>query len=278
MYTQQSDPENPTKHFLIQFGSKCLKREYLSLSQPELECLGILASLQSDKHLVRYSSVILHTDARGLVFLKLHEQSQSKLHCWLLFINSLPLTVSFTPATNYFIRLVDLIGRGRTQVEKLLKTPKPLAKHHIVFPVYDFSGIPQLPFAQCMEFIREVIDTQKRANLNVDYPIMLGEEGKWSPLGGLLEKGGRLPQKPKTTPEGREVTFFPAAKCIPHAPPPDSHAPPQLDRAAAALSLEKGDKVQNWVAKHFDTVCPPPPNFDIATSYAVSVLNHHATT
>ena len=40
LYTQQSDPENPTKHFLIQFGSKCLKPEHLALSQCELECLA----------------------------------------------------------------------------------------------------------------------------------------------------------------------------------------------------------------------------------------------
>ena len=274
VFTQQSDPVNPTKHFLVQFGSKCLKKEHLALSQPELECLGILASLQADKHLVHYTSVILHTDARGLVFLKLHEQSQSKLHRWLLFINSLPLKVSFTPATNYYIRLVDLIGRGRTQVEKMLRTPKPLAKHDIVFPVYDFSGLPQLPFAQCMQLIKEVIDAQKKADLNVDYPIMPGNEGKWSPLGGMLKKGGRLSPRSKTPPQSREVKFIPAARCVPDAPPPVSHASPQLDRAAAALSLEEGDKVQHWVAKHFDTVCPPPPNPDIATSYAVSVMNH----
>ena len=276
LFTQQSDPEQPNKHFLVQFGSKCLKPEHLALSQCELEALGILASLQSDKHLVHYSNVVLHTDCRGLVFLKLHEQSQSKLHRWLLFLNSLPLTISFTPATNYYIRLVDMIGRGRTQVEKLMKTPKPLAKHHIVFPVYDFSGLPQLPFDQCMQLIREIIDTQKSADLDVhDYPIMVGQDGIWSPLGGLLEKSAKLPKRSKTPPQNREVTFVQAARCTPRAPPPSSHASPHLDRAAAALSLERGDKVESWVAKHFDKLCPPPPNFEIATSYAVSVLNHH---
>ena len=62
---------------------------------------------------------------------------------------------------------------------------------------------------------------------------------------------------------------------MPRAPPHSSHASPQLDRAAAALSLERGDKCESWVAKNFDKFCPPPPNFEVATSYAVSVLNHH---
>ena len=66
-----------------------------------------------------------------------------------------------------------------------------------------------------------------------------------------------------------------AAKCTPRPLPPGSHAPSHPDRAAAALSLERGGKVESWVAKHFDALCPPPPNFEIATSYAISVLNHH---
>ena len=63
-------------------------------------------------------------------------------------------------------------------MERLIRTPKPLAKDHIVFPTYDFSGLPQLPFEQTMQLIREIIDLQKSADLDVhDYPIMVGQNG-----------------------------------------------------------------------------------------------------
>ena len=127
-----------------------------------------------------------------------------------------------------------------------------------------------------MQLIREIIDLQKSADQDVhDYPIMVGQDGTWSPLGGWLERNAKLPKRSKTPPQNREVTFVPAARPMPRAPPHSSHASPQLDRAAAALSLERGDKCESWVAKNFDKFCPPPPNFEIATSYAISVLNHH---
>ena len=65
-----------------------------------------------------------------------------------------------------------MCGRNRQQVIRALKIKKPLAKDNLVFPTYNFEGIQDLPFQDCMALIKSVVDLQKQADLCDDYPLM----------------------------------------------------------------------------------------------------------
>ena len=111
--------------------------------------LCLLSALQTDSHLVAYTSLRVHTDAKGLTYLATYENSQSKLRRWTLFLQSLPITLCFTRNTCSLIRLTDFLGRQREEVVKALKIKKPLAKDCVVFPTYNLEGISPLPFEHC---------------------------------------------------------------------------------------------------------------------------------
>ena len=281
------------QNYLVQFGSKCLSKEHWALSQPELELLGLCAALQTDRHLVTYTSIVVHSDAKGLTFLAMYEQSQSKLKRWKLYLESLPITVRFKNNTNAFIRIADMIGRGRQQVVRELKIKKPLAKDNLVFPVYNFGGIQDLPLHHCLALIKSVIDLQKQADLSVDYPIMPDLEGNWLPLAGILHQSTSAqgvkasPANPSPSGDARQnLSFLPAAQCVRPAPTSPPGASGRLgaaaERAAAALQQpQQGgqQKVDAWIHKHWanDKIVPHPPSVSWVSSYALSMVGnkHH---
>ena len=287
-----SQRQGGQRNYLIQFGSKCLSKEHWALSQPELELLGLCAALQSDRHLVTYTNIVVNTDAKGLTFLATYEQSQSKLKRWKLYLESLPITVRFQNNTNSFIRIADMIGRGRQQVVRELKIKKPLAKDNLVFPVYNFDGIQDLPLHHCLALIKSVVELQKLADLDVDYPIMPNSDGAWLPLAGMLHKSttchGVVAPLASPRPSGdarQDLNFLPAAQCIRPAPTASPDPPGRIgagpERAAAALQQPQGGqkKVNAWIQKHWDNdkVVPAPPSLSCASSYALSMVEnkHH---
>ena len=288
-----SQRQGGQQNYIIQFGSKCLSKEHWALSQPELELLGLCAALQSDRHLVTYTSIVVNTDAKGLTFLATYEQSQSKLKRWKLYLESLPITVRFQKNTNSFIRVADMIGRSRQQVVRELKIKKPLAKDNLVFPVYNFGGIQDLPLHHCLALIKSVVDLQRQADLSVDYPIMPDLEGNWLPLAGILHPSAArqgvqaTPANPRPSGDARQdVTYLSAAQCARPLPSSPPAAPGQsgagAERAAAAMQqpqLGGQQKVDAWVHQHWanDKVAPPPPSISGISSYALSMVGnkHH---
>ena len=294
--------QGSNESFLIQFGSKCLAPHHWALSQPELELLGLCASLQSDRHLVNYTSIQINTDAKGLTFLALYEQSQSKLRRWKLFLESLPISVCFRNSTAPYIRIVDMLGRNRKQLLQEIKIKKPLAKDQVVFPCYNFGGLQELPFMHCMALIDEIIKLQREADMAVGSPLMLGKDEKWWPLGNILEKPAcpsNLPLRPPNTP----LKFAPAARCpLPKKSPDDNGKAALAAHGEAALAAngkaalaahgeavlaahslpgscdDPIEKVNHW--RSWDKVddIPLPPPLTIVSSYALASVNikrHH---
>ena len=300
VFTQR---QGGNRSYLIQFGSKCLSPQHWALSQPELELLGLCCSLKTDSHLVSYTSLDVITDARGLTFLSVYENSQSKLRRWKLFLESLPITIRFRNNTEGLIRVVDMIGRSRQQVVQALKIKKPMAKDNMVFPVYNFEHVQDLPFHHCMALIKSIVDLQRLANLSDGYPLMPDLTGTWLPLAGMLlpdaSRAGRLSnahQQPPplrhaaVSPTGatrsgqRALHFVPAAKCRPsHLPAPASGSSTKPDLAAAALTThtECGvQKAKEWACRHWanDKLTPRPPTLPTTSAYALSMVDnrrHH---
>ena len=246
------------KTYLVQFGSRCLAKEHLALSQPELEMLCLLSALQTDSHLVAYSSLNVHTDAKGLTFLATYENSQSKLRRWTLFLQSLPLTVCFTRNTSALIRLTDFLGRQRHEVVQAMKIKKPLAKDCVVFPTYNLEGIAPLPFQHCWALLKEVVDLQKKAQLDVGYPLLPYKGGEWRPLDGLLEYHTTTAQdQQKTT-----LHFLPAARCSVQRAPAQVPAPrgrTEKENSLGSSVLDKvEDKDENNSNDEFVALARPP--------------------
>ena len=300
LFTQnQGGPET----YLIQFGSRCLSKEHHALSQPELEMLCLLSALQSDSHLVAYTSLRVHTDAKGLTYLATYENSQSKLRRWTLFLQSLPLTLCFTRNTNSLIRLADFMGRQREEVVKALKVKKPLGKDCVVFPTYNLEGISPLPFEHCWALLKEVVEMQRLAQLDVGYPLMPDLKGIWRPLDGLIKyKTAAVP--PSLHPE--RLKFVPAATCaVPAAPVTleGSHvkAVPRAEKEyqkdsdpcqgvvaeQAAMAQPPGGpdppaqrKVEEWKGRHWahGHLLPRPPVVSPSSAYNLTLpdkVRHH---
>ena len=280
----QGGPET----FLIQFGSRCLSKEHLALSQPELELLCLLSALQTDSHLVAYTSLRCHTDAKGLTYLATYQNSQSKLRRWTLFLQSLPLTLCFTRNTSSLIRLTDFLGRQRQEVIQALKIKKPLGKDCIVFPTYNFEGISPMPFEHCWAFLKEVVEMQRLAQLDVGYPLMPDLKGIWRPLDGLLHY---KPTSAPPAPPLDRLRFVPAARCV--QPPASMVSDPDVDpcdqgsaeRAGMAQpphgsEMPPQQKVEEWKGRHWANahLLPQPPDTSPSLAYNLTEpdrIRHH---
>ena len=273
--------------YLVQFGSRCLAKEHLALSQPELEMLCLLSALQTDSHLVAYTSLRVHTDAKGLTYLATYENSQSKLRRWTLFLQSLPITLCFTRNTCSLIRLTDFLGRQREEVVKALKIKKPLAKDCVVFPTYNLEGISPLPFEHCWALLKEIIELQKLAQLDVGYPLMPDLRGQWRPLDGIIKyHSTTAPQ------QSSRLNFVPAAKCaIQGLPDPhkgDKWEERGFDLAALAqppggLAVPPQQKVDDWRGRHWTNghLLPRPPDVSSSSAYNLTKpdrVRHHLPT
>ena len=280
-----SQRQGGNKSYLVQFGSKCLSPQHWALSQPELELLGICSALKTDRHLVSYTSIEVNTDARGLTFLALYENSQSKLRRWKLFLDSLPITIRFRNNTDSFIRIADMCGRNRQQVIRALKIKKPLAKDNLVFPTYNFEGIQDLPFQDCMALIKSVVDLQKQADLCDDYPLMPDQKGNWLPLGGMLTHSAVAASQQKgwqqqRGSEKKSLCFVPAARCRPEVSPvkvADPSKMPELAAAALPSGMQAGvTKADKWVCRHWasNDLTPSPPTLSLTSTYALSFTQH----
>ena len=277
----QGGPET----YLVQFGSRCLSKEHLALSQPELELLCLLSALQTDSHLVAYTSLRCHTDAKGLTYLATYQDSQSKLRRWTLFLQSLPLTLCFTRNTSSLIRLTDFLGRQRKEVIKALKIKKPLGKDCLVFPTYNFEGISPMPFEHCWAFLKEVVEMQRLAQLEVGYPLMPDLEGTWRPLDGLIHyKSTSAPPAPPLD----RLRLVPAARCVqPPVSDPDVDPCDQVSVEQAGMAqpphgteMPPQQKVEEWKGRHWANahLLPRPPDTSPSLAYNLTKpdrMRHH---
>ena len=277
--------------YLIQFGSRCLAKEHMALSQPEIEMLCLLSALQTDSHLAAFTSLRVHTDAKGLTYLATYENSQSKLRRWTLFLQSLPITLCFTRNTSSLIRLTDFLGRQRKEVVTALKIKKPLAKDCVVFPTYNLEGISPLPFEHCWALLKEVIELQKVAQLDVGYPLMPDLEGYWRPLDGIIQYHSTCPPQARGS-----LKFTPAAKCglqgLPEQPltatdqaDVNNKKPSEVELAALAQPPDGPvksalGKVEDWKRRHWTDshLLPRPPDLLSSSAYNLSRqdrVRHH---
>ena len=268
-----------TENYLIQFGSRCLAAHHLALSQVELEALCLLSALQTDRHLVNYTSISAHTDSKGLTFVAAHEESQSKLRRWRLYLESLPLTLHFTRNTCGLIRLSDMIGRQRQEIVKAIKIKKPMGRDCVVFPTYDLSGLPPMPFQQCWALLKDIIQLQKLAGLEVGHPLLPDLSGVWRPLDNLVP-----PQPSPARHQQGSLKFLEAARC---PPVPATADLPHASKEAALLAAQPNmpemhgqEKVTAWQRQHRSAfhLLPASPSVPPATSYNLSLHDkaaHH---
>ena len=124
-------------------------------------------------------------------------------------------------------RLVSsFLGQGNSIVSEAvtlysrvtyLKIKKPMAKDNMVFPVYNFEHVQDLPFHHCMALIKSIVDLQRLANLSDGYPLMPDLTGTWLPLAGMLlpdaTRAGRLSNAHQQPPPLRHAAVSLNAGC-----------------------------------------------------------------
>ena len=192
------------RSYIIQFGSKSVTKEQMNFSQAEAEIHCVICALTRDVHLTNFTSVELYTDCRSITFLNVYMGTQTKLHRWKLFLDTLCLKLIFVRSTSNCIRVCDLLGRTQDQVlQKLAKVKKPKKGDIDDMPQFCFDNIQPLPFQDAFELISSLIKYHKENGIHQSHlPLMYNAKGRLAPL-GKNDPPSPLSPSPSPTPHCR---------------------------------------------------------------------------